>query len=161
MTTFTSDRLVEKKGTRRFLPSLENGDHLTQTEFSEIYRQRPDIKKAELIEGVVFMVSPVSLFHGSPHMRFSGLLVQYAANTPGLEMADNTSRIYWMQIMKCSPIFAFGFERVERYKSQRRARSSARRNWLSKLLTRVLQLICTKNSARTSGMGCKNMWCSR
>jgi Uma2 family endonuclease len=93
MTTLTSDKLVEKKASRRFLPALENGDHLTQIEFSEIYRQRPDIKKAELIEGVVFMASPVSLFHGSPHMRFSGLLVQYAANTPGLEMADNTSLV--------------------------------------------------------------------
>ena len=32
--------------------SLENGDRLTRAEFERRYEARPDIKKAELIEGV-------------------------------------------------------------------------------------------------------------
>ena len=38
--------------------SLENGDRLTRGEFERRYEARPDIKKAELIEGVVHMPSP-------------------------------------------------------------------------------------------------------
>src|SRR4051812_13280510 len=37
---------------------LENGDHLTRAEFERRYEAMPNVK-AELIEGVVFMASPV------------------------------------------------------------------------------------------------------
>ncbi len=36
-------------------PSLESGDHLTRDEFHRRYVARPDIKKAELVEGVVYV----------------------------------------------------------------------------------------------------------
>lgn len=39
------------------------------------------------------MASPVSVFHGEPHIHLAGLFVQYAAATPGLRLADNTSLI--------------------------------------------------------------------
>ena len=39
--------------------SLEPGDHLTREEFHRRYCARPDIKRAELIEGVVYLPSPV------------------------------------------------------------------------------------------------------
>ncbi len=35
--------------------SLESGDHLTREEFHRRYLTRPDIKKAELVEGVVYV----------------------------------------------------------------------------------------------------------
>ena len=35
------------------IPPLENGDHLTRAEFLRRYDGMPDVKKAELIEGVV------------------------------------------------------------------------------------------------------------
>ena len=48
--------------------SLENGDRLTRREFERRYATRPDIKKAELIEGVVYMSAAVRLAsHGEPH----------------------------------------------------------------------------------------------
>ena len=48
--------------------TLESGDRLTRTEFERRYEARPDIKKAELIEGVVHMPSPTrSASHGRPH----------------------------------------------------------------------------------------------
>jgi hypothetical protein len=40
-------------------PPLEPGDHLTRVEFERRYEAMPDLKKAELIEGVVYMPSPV------------------------------------------------------------------------------------------------------
>lgn len=37
---------------------LESGDHLTRAEFHRRYGARPDIKKAELVEGVVYVGIP-------------------------------------------------------------------------------------------------------
>jgi Uma2 family endonuclease len=52
----------------------------------------PQLKKAELIEGVVYVPSPVRyLQHGSPHAHLIGWLTQYAAHTPGVGVADNSS----------------------------------------------------------------------
>jgi len=45
--------------TQSGLPPLENGDRLTQVEFERRYHAMPHVKKAELIEGVVYMASPI------------------------------------------------------------------------------------------------------
>jgi len=74
------------------LPPLEGGDHLTRHEFERRYQARPDIKKAELIEGVVYMPSPVrARSHGGPHGQVIGWLATYCAVTPGVEFYDNTT----------------------------------------------------------------------
>ena len=44
---------------QRKIPPLENGDHLTRPEFERRYSAMPHLKKAELIEGVVYVPSPV------------------------------------------------------------------------------------------------------
>ena len=69
---------------------LENGDRLTRAEFERRYEARPDIKKAELIEGVVYMPSPTrSGSHGRPHAAAITWLGNYAASTPGVQVNDN------------------------------------------------------------------------
>jgi Uma2 family endonuclease len=74
------------------VPALENGDRLTRSEFERRYEAMPHLKKAELIEGVVYVPSPVRhRQHGSPHAHLIGWLFQYAANTPGVEVGDNSS----------------------------------------------------------------------
>src|SRR5215470_18146435 len=74
------------------VPPLENGDKLTRAEFERRYEAMPHLKKAELIEGVVYVPSPVRYRqHGSPHAQLIGWLTQYAAHTPGVGVADNTS----------------------------------------------------------------------
>jgi Uma2 family endonuclease len=71
---------------------LETGDHLTREEFESRYEAMPAVKKAELIEGVVFMPSPVRiLHHGSPHTAIMTWLGTYWALTPGVRAGDNTS----------------------------------------------------------------------
>jgi hypothetical protein len=45
--------------TARPIPPLETGDHLTRREFERRYNAMPSLKKAELIEGVVYVPSPV------------------------------------------------------------------------------------------------------
>ena len=52
----------------------------------------PELKKAELIEGVVYMPSPVRhKRHGLPHSCLVGWLLHYMAGTPGVEAGDNGS----------------------------------------------------------------------
>lgn len=37
------------------IPPLENGDYLSRSEFERRYSAMPEVKKAELIEGIVYM----------------------------------------------------------------------------------------------------------
>jgi hypothetical protein len=58
------------------LPPLENGDRLTRDEFERRYEAMPHLKKAELIEGVVYVPSPVRYrHHGAAHALLIGWLV--------------------------------------------------------------------------------------
>jgi Uma2 family endonuclease len=76
---------------RNLIPPLENGDQLTAPEFLRRYSAMPASVKAELIEGVVYMASPVSAFHGNPHADVMGWLYTYRVATPGTDTADNTT----------------------------------------------------------------------
>jgi Uma2 family endonuclease len=78
--------------TRQKVPPLENGDQLSRDEFERRYDAMPGLKKAELIEGVVYMPSPVRVdHHGTPHFDLIGWLFYYRWATPGVRGADNTS----------------------------------------------------------------------
>src|SRR5215470_14159959 len=74
------------------VPPLENGDVLTRAEFERRYEAMPHLKKAELIEGVVYVPSPVRhRHHGAPHALLVSWLGQYIAGTPGVEISDNST----------------------------------------------------------------------
>ena len=70
---------------------LENGDRLPRCEFEQRYLARPDIKKAELIEGVVHMPSPVRATHAEKHGDLLAWLRVYSASTPGVAVLDNAT----------------------------------------------------------------------
>lgn len=72
---------------------LDTGFHLSQPEFHRRYELAPEIKKAELIEGVVIMGSPVTYNHAQATGAISGWLLTYAASTPGVRFAENASVI--------------------------------------------------------------------
>ena len=74
----------------KILP-LENGDRLSRLEFERRYQAMPEPKKAELIEGRVYMASPVRMIHGQPHAYIMTWLGVYYAATPGTQFADNTT----------------------------------------------------------------------
>ena len=60
------------------VPALCAGDRLTRAEFERRYSAMPDVKKAELVEGVVHMPSPVSsVDHGDPHFDLITFLGVY------------------------------------------------------------------------------------
>jgi hypothetical protein len=66
---------------------LENGDHLTRDEFERRYHAMPQLQKAELIEGVVYMPSPLRFTQqGEPHAQMMTWLGVYHATTPGVRI---------------------------------------------------------------------------
>src|SRR5437016_4743729 len=74
------------------IPPLEPGDRLSRAEFERRYSAMPQLKKAELIEGVVYLPSPLRYrLHGRPSRHLSGWLAAYEAATPGVEGADNST----------------------------------------------------------------------
>jgi Uma2 family endonuclease len=73
-------------------PLLEPGDQLTRPEFERRYEAMPYLKKAELIEGEVYLPSPVRWNqHAGPHADLIGWLFFYRAHTPGVRVGDNGS----------------------------------------------------------------------
>ena len=72
------------------IPPLENGDQLTRFEFERRYEQMPHVKKAELIEGIVYMASPLRFTqHGEPHAHIITWLGIYCSATPRVKVGDN------------------------------------------------------------------------
>jgi Uma2 family endonuclease len=74
------------------IPPLESGDRLTRHEFERRYQAMGQVKKAELIEGVVYVASPVRANrHGRPHAKIMTWLGTYWVATPGVDLQDNTT----------------------------------------------------------------------
>ena len=71
------------------IPPLEAGDRLTTTEYRRRYEAMPDCDHAELIQGVVYMPSPVSAGHSEPHADLLFWLGHYRVHTPGVRAGDN------------------------------------------------------------------------
>jgi Uma2 family endonuclease len=74
------------------IPPLESGDRLTRPEFERRYHAMPNTKKAELIEGIVYVASPLRFrSHGQPHGNLIGWLWTYKVSTSGVELGDNAT----------------------------------------------------------------------
>jgi len=71
------------------IPPLENGDRLNRYEFERRYEAMSSFKKAELIEGIVYMAAALRFkSQGQPHGWIIGWLVTYEAMTPGVAVGD-------------------------------------------------------------------------
>ena len=75
------------------LPPLVEGQWLDQPTFHARYEAMPPGTRAELINGVVYMPSPVGREHGVAHAPVIFWLFYYADQTPGLEVLDNATAI--------------------------------------------------------------------
>jgi Uma2 family endonuclease len=75
----------------RVLP-LQNGDHLTRQEFERRWDAMPRLKRAELIEGRVYLSPPTSIVgHSFPDSFFGTILGLYQAGTPGVKVGHTGS----------------------------------------------------------------------
>jgi hypothetical protein len=73
------------------IPTLEGGDRLTRDQFERRYHFTPHHIKAELIDGEVFVSSPVRIIHATPHSDLITWLGVFRAGTPGTDVADNAT----------------------------------------------------------------------
>src|SRR5438876_9187664 len=73
------------------IPDLVAGDKLTRAEFLRRWEAHPEIKNAELIGGIVYMSSPVSVEHGDMDGDVGCWLGHYKAATPGTASGHNTT----------------------------------------------------------------------
>jgi Uma2 family endonuclease len=84
--------MVATPESRLVIPPLENGDRLSRFEFERRYEAMPHLKKAELIEGTVYMASPLRIkSHGEPHSLLITWLGTYKAFTPDTVIGDNST----------------------------------------------------------------------
>ncbi len=67
------------------VPPLREGDRLDRAEFRRRYEAMPEVR-AELIDGIVCMASPVRFKkHSKPHRKLSYWLERYEESTPGTD----------------------------------------------------------------------------
>jgi Uma2 family endonuclease len=80
--------MVKTPPQHRTIPLLENGDKLTRYEFERRYNAMSNQKKAELIEGIVYIMPAALRFrsHGQPHGWILTWLGTYEAATPGVAL---------------------------------------------------------------------------
>lgn len=74
-------------------PKLAMGDKLCLDEFLLRWEAMPQLKRAELIEGIVYMPSPTGIDHGGMDRHVALWLGMYSAHTPGTSGADNATTI--------------------------------------------------------------------
>lgn len=72
---------------------LHSGDHLDRATFHERYLAMPREFRAELVDGVVMVLSPTPPQHGHPHAIVSGSLCVYESRTPGTRAYTSTTVI--------------------------------------------------------------------
>jgi Uma2 family endonuclease len=81
--------MVKTPSNSRLIPPLENGDRLTRYEFERRYNAMPHLRRAELIEGVVYMAAALRFrSHGQPHASLMTWLGNYMVATPGVALGD-------------------------------------------------------------------------
>ncbi len=75
-------------------PRLDSGDRMDSDTFLAIYEQMPEGFRAQLVQGVVLVASPMTADHGGPNSDASLWLGYYRARTPGVRSyAATTIRI--------------------------------------------------------------------
>ncbi|MBO1064164.1 MULTISPECIES: Uma2 family endonuclease [Nostocales] len=73
--------------TQNLILPLESGDRLSRHEFERRYTESLHVKKAELIEGVVYVASPLRFQrHAEPHAKLVIWLGNYQIATPGVKL---------------------------------------------------------------------------
>jgi Uma2 family endonuclease len=77
------------------IPLLVAGDNLPRDEFLRRWEATPQVRRAELIGGVVYVPSPLSWPHGTMDNHVGTWLGVYAASTPGCEAGNNAT---WLML---------------------------------------------------------------
>lgn len=80
---------------------LREGDRLTREEFLRRWEAMPNLKFAELIDGIVYMPSPISIIHRDFHRSLSFWLGTYVVATPCCEGGSSGT---WLMSKESAPL---------------------------------------------------------
>jgi hypothetical protein len=80
---------------RRVVPPLRAGQRLSREEFMRRWEAMPELKRAELLGGVVYMPSPLGRPHGKMDWMVGTWLGVYAGATPGCD--GSTDATWYMR----------------------------------------------------------------
>ena len=90
--TRSSSPAATTSGAHPAARGLQEGLRLRRAEFERRSEERPDLKKVELIDGIVRMPTAVQYAgHAKPHAAMVGWFVTYAVATPGVHVVDNAT----------------------------------------------------------------------
>ncbi len=84
---------TKSRRVRSELPPLHNGDRLTQPEFHRRYEAYPEDVKFELIEGTVYMGSPLRETHSDYEDELGFVFGVYRRATPGVKAIHGATTI--------------------------------------------------------------------
>ncbi|MFN7920287.1 MAG: Uma2 family endonuclease [Bryobacteraceae bacterium] len=79
---------------------LSHGDHMSRKEFIDRWSQMPELKRAELIDGVVYLQPLVSFSHGTKDALIALALGYYSAH---LARCRSFSRATWLMTRTSAP----------------------------------------------------------
>ena len=128
-------------------PALDNGDRMSRDEFLSRWEQIPELKHAELIEGVVYLSSPVSIGHGLFDSIFGRWLGHYvdAVEDHHLTIVTNTTSLLGDSAFQ--PDIA-----MFRESSRRRGGGSSRSSFLEQVPELIIEIT---RSSRSYDLGPK------
>ena len=91
--TRTPRQVATLRAKNRVAPRLVHGMRMNADEFLRIYETMPEDKKAELIDGVVYMFLKLlsSEWHGEPDGLLQYWMASYAFQTPGIVTTPNST----------------------------------------------------------------------
>ncbi len=93
--TKNADRSRSMGQIQQRIEPLAAGDKLTWEEFERAWEAMPELKRAELIGGTIYMPSPLAIPHSSNEIRVSVWLSLYGDATPGCQaLAQATTRMF-------------------------------------------------------------------
>jgi Uma2 family endonuclease len=75
------------------VPPLVHGARMKQAEFHRRYLECPEGEKWELVGGIVYMASPLSLTHSDYNDEIGFALGMYRRSTPGVQVLHNATAI--------------------------------------------------------------------
>ena len=144
-------------------PPLESGDRLTRIEFERRYQEMPHIKKAELIEGVVYMPSPIRFEkHAEPHAQIIIWLGAYHVDTPGVRLADNaTIRLDMDNEVQPDALLRLDAAAGGRSQISPDDYIEGAPELIVRSLPAVWRMTCMIRKEPTGAMACKSTWCGR
>jgi len=83
--TPTSAKRTSKPASGKKQPLLWEGQRLDRETFHRLYSDSPELKRVQLIEGIVYMPSPMRFVqHAHPEVSFTTWLTYFASFTPGV-----------------------------------------------------------------------------